>query len=158
MIAAIQNDNGIGYQGNLIHSIKNDMKHFVDKTTNHTVIMGRKNWESISEKYRPFKNRQNIIITRDADYTADGALVVSSFEEAIAKSDREKIYIIGGGQIYTMALPHANTLDITQVYANEPADIFFPRFENDFKLVSSSGKIFDEKTNFDYEFQIWERK
>jgi len=87
MIAAIQNDNGIGYHGNLIHSIKNDMKHFVDQTTGHSVIMGRKNWESIPEKYRPFKNRQNIVITRDINYDADGALVVSSLQKAVKKND-----------------------------------------------------------------------
>ena len=158
MIAAIQNDNGIGYQGNLIHSIKNDMKHFVDQTTGHTVIMGRKNWETIPEKYRPFKNRQNIVISRDDSYLAEGALVVSSLEEAIKKSNEKKIYIIGGGQIYNLALPYADTLDITHVDADEAADVFFPTFTDAFKLTSYSEEIYDEKSGFKYQFQIWKRK
>jgi len=158
MIAALQNDRGIGYQGNLIHSIKNDMKHFVEATTNHTVIMGRKSWESIPEKYRPMKNRQNIIITRDINYMANGALVINSLDEAIRRSNRKKIYIIGGGQIYNLGIEHADTLDLTMIDSDKPADIFFPEFKNDFKLTEGSGSVHDEKTDLHYEFQIWERK
>jgi len=158
MIAAIQNDRGIGYQNNLIHSIKNDMKHFVDQTTGHTVIMGRKNWETIPEKYRPFKNRENIIITRDSHYSAPGAIIVNSLEEAIEKSTGDKIYIIGGGQIYALGMKYANTLDLTHIDANNPSDIFFPEHEHEFHVIKSSGKIHDEKTDLDYVFKIWERK
>lgn len=158
MIAAIQNDNGIGYHGNLIHSIKNDMKHFVDQTTGHSVIMGRKNWESIPEKYRPFKNRQNIVITRDINYDADGALVVSSLQKAVKKNDRKKIYIIGGGQIYSLGLPYADILDLTHIQADQPADVFFPEFKEEFDLTEGSGGMYDEKTGLNYEFQIWKRK
>ena len=158
MIAAIQNDRGIGYRGELVHSIKNDMKHFIAQTTGHTVIMGRKNWESIPEKYRPFKNRENIIITRDTDYQVDGAVVVQSIEQAIEKSPTDKIYIIGGGQIYNLGLLYADTLDLTLINTNKPADIFFPEFESDFQLLEGSGIQHDEQTNLDYEFQIWKRK
>ena len=158
MIAAIQNDRGIGYQGDLIHSIKNDMKHFIEQTTNHTVIMGRKNWESIPEKYRPFKNRENIIISRDNNYHAPGAIIVPTIEEAIKQSTKQKIYIIGGGQIYTLGLPYADSLDITHIDAHTPADIFFPEFKDLFTLDQKSEKIHDTETNLDYEFQIWKRK
>ncbi|MCA9353173.1 dihydrofolate reductase [Patescibacteria group bacterium] len=157
MIAAIQNDRGIGYQGDLIHQIKNDMKHFVDATSGHTVIMGRKNWESIPEKYRPLSHRQNIIISRDPNYQATGALVVTSLKEAIAQSDRKKIYIIGGGQIYTLGLPYADTLDLTIVDAHKLADVFFPEFEKSFQLTTCSEEMRDERTNVTYTFQIWKR-
>jgi len=158
MIAAIQNDHGIGFKGNLIHGIKNDMKHFVSQTTGHTIIMGRKNWESIPEKYRPFKDRENIVITRDKNYHAKGAIVVTSLEEAIKKSTRNTIYIIGGGQIYTLGMKYADVLDLTQIHAHEPADVFFPEFKKDFMLSEGSGNIYDEKTGLNYEFQIWIRK
>lgn len=158
MIAAIQNDRGVGHHGDLIHSIKNDMKHFVAQTTGHTVIMGRKSWESIPERYRPMKNRQNIIITRDSSYKVEGALVVSSLGEATKKSNKKKIYIIGGGQIYNLGLPYADTLDLTLIEANNPADTFFPEFESSFKLTEGSGSMHDKKTNLKYEFQTWKRK
>jgi dihydrofolate reductase len=158
MIAALQNDRGIGYQGNLIYSIKNDMQHFVDQTSGHTVIMGRKNWESIPKKYRPLKNRENIIITRDPKYSAEGATLVSSIKEAIEKSTSEKIYIIGGGQVYTLGLPYADILDLTRIDSNKPADVYFPEFQNKFKLVEGSGINLDNKTNLDYECQVWKRK
>ncbi len=158
MIAAIQNDRGIGYQGDLIHSIKADMKHFVAQTTGHTVIMGRKNWESIPKKYRPFKDRENIIITRDQNYDAKEALIVSSIEEAINKSSSEKIYIIGGGQIYTLGLTYADVLDLTIIHDTKPADVFFPEFKHDFKLTERSAVTHDEKSGLSYEFQLWSRK
>ncbi|MFT7328077.1 MAG: dihydrofolate reductase [Crocinitomicaceae bacterium] len=158
MIAAIQNDRGIGYQGELIHSIKNDMKHFVTKTNSHTVIMGRKNWESIPEKYRPMKNRQNIIITRDTSYHAAGATIVNSIEKAIKKSTEKKIYIIGGGQIYTLGMKYANTLDLTLINTHKSADVFFPKFDHFFNMHEESESIHDEKTNLNYKFQIWKRK
>ena len=158
MIAAIQSDRGIGYKGDLIHSIKNDMKHFVEQTNGHTVIMGRKNWESIPEKYRPLKNRQNIIITRDIHYVAKGAIVVSSLGQALKKSIHGKIYIIGGGEIYNLGLEYADTLDLTIIHSEKPADVFFPKFEKKFNQISGSGIISEKKTQLNYEFQIWKRK
>ena len=158
MIAAIQNDRGIGYQGDLIHHIKNDMKHFVDQTTGHTVIMGRKNWETIPEKFRPFKNRENIVVTRNKNYEAKGALVVHSLEEALRKANSKKIYIIGGGEIYTQGLSYADVLDLTLIDADEPADTFFPEYEDKFQLVESSEEIYDAQTGHTYRFTLWEKK
>lgn len=158
MIAALQSDRGIGYQGNLIHSIKDDMQHFVEQTTGHTVIMGRKNWESIPEKYRPLKNRENIIITRDQNYHADGSIVVSNMEQAIQQSSSNNVYIIGGGQIYTLGLKYADMLDLTIVHDQRSADIFFPEYKNNFHQISGSGIMHDKKTDIDYEFQVWRRK
>ena len=158
MIAAIQSDRGIGYKNNLIHSIQNDMRHFIEQTNGHTVIMGRKNWESIPEKYRPLKNRQNIIITRNKEYKAQGADIVSSITSAIQQSTSQRIYIIGGGQIYEQGLVYADFLDLTIINKKNPADVFFPAYKTGFNLLSKSELIHDKKTNLDYEFQIWKRK
>ncbi|MCA9351966.1 dihydrofolate reductase [Patescibacteria group bacterium] len=158
MIAAIQKDRGIGYHGDLIHTIKDDMKHFVDQTTGHTVIMGRKNWESIPAKYRPLKHRQNIIVSRDTNYRADGALVVTSIEDAIKKSDQKKIYIIGGGQMYNLGMAYADTLDLTIIDDTKPADVFFPDFVSMFSNVEKSEWMYDEQSHVRYQFQMWERR
>lgn len=158
MIAAIQNDRAIGYKGKLIHSLRNDMRHFVKQTTGHSIIMGRKNWESIPEKYRPLKNRENIIITRNNNYIAQGAIIVGSIEEALRKSSHQKIYIIGGGEIYRLGMSYATILDLTIINDNKPGDAFFPSFKSSFRLSKKSEPTWDEKTNLEYQFQTWEKK
>lgn len=157
IIAAIHEDRGIGYQGKLMHNIPADMKHFRDTTMGHTVIMGRKNWETIPEKYRPLPGRQNIVITRDTDYQAPGATVVHSLEDAFTASDRDTIYVIGGGQIYSLALPYAGILDLTLIHGNQRADAFFPEYDSQFQIVSGSGVINDPENEHNYEFQILKR-
>lgn len=158
LIAALQSDRGIGFQGDLLYHIKNDMKHFVEMTTGHTVIMGRKNWDSIPEKYRPFKDRENIIVTRQKDFKAEGAIVVHSIEEALEQASSETIYIIGGAEIYALALPYADVLDLTISDAEKEADTFFPAFGEYFEKTSSEKKVNDEVTGLTYQFQIWKRK
>ena len=158
MIAAIQKDRGIGYQGKLIHNIKNDMAHFVKQTEGHVVIMGRKNWESIPKKYRPLSGRKNIVVTRDPSYQAIGAQVVDNIEAAIDQSGREQVFIIGGGELYHLALPYATDLDLTMIDREEPADVFFPEFKDTFVLSHSSKPIIDETSGTSYRFTTWRRK
>jgi len=115
--------------------------------------MGRKTWESIPEKFRPLPHRENIIITRQADYDAPGALVVHSLNESLdyVKNNfpDKEIFIIGGGQIYTEALLVADRLYLTLVDGDKEADVFFPEYKNQFKIIkenertaSSSGPFF----------------
>ena len=158
MIAAIQKDRGIGYQGKLIHNIKNDMAHFVKQTEGHVVIMGRKNWESIPKKYRPLSGRKNIVVTRDPSYQAIGAQVVDNIEAAIDQSGREQVFIIGGGELYHLALPYATDLDLTMIDKEEPADVFFPEFEDDFILSNSTDPLTDLASGTHYRFTTWRRK
>lgn len=158
LIAALQNNRGIGYQGDLLYHIKDDMKHFVEMTKNHMVIMGRKNWDSIPEKFRPFKDRENIIVTRQTDFKAAGAIVVHNIEDALERSSSNTIYVIGGAEIYTLALPYADMLDLTIIDAEKEADTFFPEFKTDFKKESSSEEVIDPETGLRYQFQIWKRK
>lgn len=156
MIAAIQNDRGIGYKGKLIHRISDDMEHFKQTTTNHTIIMGRK---CIAEKYLPLPNRQNIIISRNKNLVPPkGVLLAHSITEAIAKSTNNIIYIIGGAQIYNLGMQYADALDITQINADKAANVFFPEFQDSFELNTSSKIFHDEKTGLDYQFQTWKRK
>ena len=107
LIVASSENGVIGKDNDLIWHLPNDMRFFKDTTLNHHVIMGRKNFESIPHKYSPLPNRTNIIITRQTDYKADGCVVVNSLEAAleIAKENGDKEpFIIGGGEIYKLAL------------------------------------------------------
>ena len=115
-------------------SLPDDMKFFKSKTSGQSVIMGRKNFESIPHKFRPLPNRQNIIVTRKADYKAEGCTVVNSIEEGIEKARNDgDIYIIGGGQIYADALEKdlVDEMLLTEVQAEIEADVFFPKFDRD---------------------------
>jgi len=134
IIVAIAQNNAIGKDNNLLWHLPADMKFFKEQTTGHTIITGRKNYESIPEKFRPLPNRTNIVVTRDKNYSAPGAIVVNSLEEAIEKaknSGTEKCFIIGGGQIYKECL-EKNLVDemiITHVETKLEADTFFPDIE-----------------------------
>lgn len=132
IIAAVAENNVIGKDNDLIWSLPDDMKFFTRKTKGKTVIMGRKNYDSIPEKYRPLPNRRNIVISRTAGFQAPNCEVVTSIEESleIAKNDGE-IFIIGGGQIYALAL-EKNLVDkmyLTEIHANFIGDAFFPDFD-----------------------------
>lgn len=141
IIAAIQRkDRGLGFNNDLLYQLPEDMKFFREKTRDSVVIMGRKTWESIPEKFRPLPHRDNIVVTRDKTYDAPGGHVVHSLEEAFALSatnfpDKE-VFVIGGGELYTQALPFADKLYLTIIDGDKSADTFFPAYEEDFKIVA----------------------
>ena len=103
------------------------MKFFKETTMGHTVIMGRKTFESLP---KALPNRLNIVISSNSNYTAEGALVVSSAEEALANAQSEEVFIIGGGRVYSEFLPMADKLYLTEIDAScSDADTFFPFFD-----------------------------
>jgi dihydrofolate reductase len=135
-IAAIGRNRGLGKDNDLIYKFPDDMKRFREETSGHPVIMGRKNFASIG---RLLPGRPNIIVTRDTDFKMEGAIVAHSVEDAVAearKLDSEKIFVIGGGEIYKAALPYTDELDLTLIDDDKPADVFFPEYENEFKKIS----------------------
>ena len=131
-IAAIgKNTRALGKDGRLLWQIPEDMKRFKELTSGHPVIMGRKTWESIPAKFRPLPNRKNIVVTRNADFKAEGAVIANSVEGAIAEaetSNPEEIFIIGGAEIYRQALPFADRLYLTLVESDAEGDAFFPDY------------------------------
>jgi len=149
IIAAIGKNRELGKGNKLLWHIPGDLPRFKKLTTGHPIIMGRKTFESIG---RPLPNRTNIVVTRDADYKAEGTVVVDSIEKAIetAKSkDEEEIFVIGGGQIYQQALPFADRLYLTVVDVQADADTFFPDY-SEFKKVISEEKKEEENLKFKY--------
>lgn len=129
-------DGAIGFEGAMPWHLAEDMKHFKDLTISHPVIMGRRTWESLGERYRPLPNRDNIVISHDDHYRARGATVVSSIDDALDLArqeaipddgiERNELWVIGGAQIFREALPFADKAFITEIDAEFPADTFAP--------------------------------
>jgi len=160
LIAAIQaGDRGLGIKNNLLYQIPADMKYFKDITMGHPVPMGRKTWESIPQKFRPLSGRKNIVITGQKDYTAEGAVVCANVQQAITMAQQHDpaVFIIGGAQVYQEALPYADTLYLTIIEGNKPADVFFPDYTNDFHEESSEGP-FTTDDGISYRFAVFKRK
>ncbi len=132
IIVATDRNGGIGKDNDLLWHLPADMQFFKSKTSGHIVIMGRKNYESIPEKFRPLPNRTNIVLTRNPDYEAPGCAVFHSLEACMESLAQEKlrkdIYIIGGGEIYRKALQLGvvDEMYITHVDHVFDADTFFP--------------------------------
>lgn len=125
MIVAVGSGGEIGRQGSLIWHISSDLRRFKALTMGHTVIMGRKTWESLPKK--PLPGRRNIVISRNPDFPAPGAEVVSSPEKALRLAGDEDVYIMGGAQIYNAFFPLASRLLLTEIDAGcSDADAFLP--------------------------------
>ena len=163
LIVAVSENGVIGKDNDLIWHLPKDMKFFKDTTLGHHVIMGRKNFESIPHKFRPLPNRTNIVITRQSDYKAEDSIVVNSVEEAlkVAKSNVEnEAFIIGGGQIYKLAL-EANLIDriyLTKIHHSFDGDTFFPELSSDWEEIKREDCFKDDNHKYDYSFIVLEKK
>ena len=159
IIAAVGENNEIGYRNGLLWRLPGDLKRFKELTTGHTVLMGRKTFESLPNGALP--NRTNVVISRNTDFTPPNCLVFSSLDEALIKlsGDRE-VYIIGGSQIYCQTLPYASKLYLTRVHASFPeADTFFPEIDWT-KWVKRSEEAYpqDEKNKFSFTFYEYNKE
>ncbi len=150
IIAAAAENNVIGYQGKIPWHYKEDFLHFKKLTTNHTVIMGRKTWESLPIK--PLPNRKNIILTRNKEYKNPNALIYNSLEDAIdACKNDEYVFIIGGERVYNDAMKFADTIELTRVHDSPKGDRFFPK-------IDSSWALTKETPANEYTFQTYIKK
>lgn len=148
----------IGKDNQMPWHLSADMKHFVKETTGGTVIMGRKTWESIPEKFRPFKDRQNIVITRNEEYQVpEGVLLAHSLDQALNMAE-SKAFIIGGGTIYKEAIQHesCNELIITEIDKEFEADTFFPEIPNDFVVKNTAEWQTEKDLNFRFLYYVKE--
>ena len=139
IIAAVGREREIGASNAILWNLPEDRKKFRETTTGHSVIMGRKTYESIiSFLGKPLPNRTNIVITRNTDFKAPGCIIVHSMEEALATTNSDgEVFIIGGGAIYEQTLPYVDRLYLTQIDESYPnADVFFPRINfSDWQIV-----------------------
>ena len=155
LIVAISKNRAIGKDNDLIWHLPADMRFFSDTTKGTIVLMGRKNWESIPEKYRPLPNRLNIVVTRDTSFSDEGCEIFNSIEEALIaySTDERDLYIIGGGQIYKYCLDQ-NLVDemlITQIDETFEADTFFPDIsDSEWKIETIKEFKKDDKNPHDF--------
>ena len=159
IIVAIADLNAIGVNNDLLVYLPNDLKRFKQITTGHTIIMGRKTFDSLPKGALP--NRTNIVVSRNANLKLEGATVVSSIEEAMAICpDNDESFVIGGATIYEAFLPHVQKLYITQIHhLFKDADTFFPEFDMNAWDEESKLAMFDDpKTEFRYSFVNLVRK
>ena len=160
LIAAVAENNVIGKNNNLPWHLPADMKYFRDTTMGHCVIMGRKNYESIPLKYRPLDGRTNIVVTRQKDFTAEDCIVVNSIERAldVAKEENEtEVFIIGGADIYKQTIRIANKIHYTKIHHAFEGDAFFPKIDDQWKLISKKDIQPDEKNKFPFSFCVYEK-
>lgn len=160
IIVAIARNGAIGYNGDLVYHLPADMKRFKALTTGHTVLMGRKTFESLPNGALP--NRRNIVLTRQEGASFTGVEVYPSIEEALFHcAPQEKVYVIGGAQIYRQALPLADELEITLIHDTPlKADTFFPDYGTDdsWHLISCEDHEPDERNPFPYSFLTYHKQ
>jgi len=129
LVAAVARNGVIGKDNRLPWHLPEDLAHFKALTTGHAVAMGRKTWDSLPAKFRPLPERLNIVITRDAAYRAEGAVTATSLAAAVAAAGDKDLFVIGGAEIYALALPLAHRLELTEVDLDCEGDVFFPAFD-----------------------------
>jgi dihydrofolate reductase len=158
MIAAVGEHLELGAANDLMWHLPDDFRWFVNHTKGHPVVMGRKTMESLG---KPLKNRTNIVISRNADTVQEGFEHAPNLDAAVQRAlqlDSQEIFIIGGGQIYTEAMPMATRLYITRVKSTFPqADTFFPAIDSSWQVVFQELHEADEKHAFAFEFLIFEK-
>jgi dihydrofolate reductase len=161
LIVAVADKNVIGKDNALIWHLPADMKFFKEKTTGHCIITGRKNYESIPEKFRPLPNRTNIVITRQPDYKAPGAVIVGSIEDAIEKAKKtgdQEIFIIGGAEIFKQSLRYADRIYLTIIHHFFEGDVFFPEINKaEWREVSRIRGPLDEKNKYAHDYIILDK-
>lgn len=163
LIVAMDNERGIGKNNDLMWHLPADMKFFKETTSGHIVVTGRKNYDSIPERFRPLPNRENAVLTRNPDYDAPGAVVFASLDECLKRYENETertVFIIGGGQIYKEAMDSGvvDELFITHVNHVYGADTFFPVFdEAEWKSEIVFEQEKDEKHEVSFEVKKYTR-
>lgn len=153
IIVAMAENNAIGKDNKLLWHLPNDLKFFKNTTMGCPIIMGRKTYESIG---RLLPGRQNIIVSRDKNYRVDGAIVCDSLKKSIDSLQTDKVFVIGGGQIYKQAIDAGliNNIYITKVHIEIDGDTFFPSLnEEEWKLTWEEPQELDEKNTVAHTFQ-----
>lgn len=156
-LVAMDNKRTIGKDNDLPWHLPDDLAYFKRVTMGHPMVMGRKTYESIG---RPLPGRENIILTRNKDYRAEGCTIVHTIEEVIDRHrPDEELFIIGGAEIFNTTFSHADRLYITHIDDDFEGDTFFPEFdEQHWELVSKEKGIKNEKNPYDYYYLVYNRK
>ena len=151
LIAAVARNGAIGKDNGLLFHDPADQRHFKQATTGCPVVMGRKTWDSLPLRFRPLPGRRNVVVSRTAGFLAEGAQTAKSLDAALSQlAGDARVFVIGGAELYAMALPMADTLMLTEVHADLAGDTFFPDWPRSLfdevsrqPAVSAAGLAFD---------------
>lgn len=159
LVVAASENNAIGLNNQLLWHLPKDMRFFKNTTWGMPILMGRKTFESMGSK--PLNGRLNIIITRNKNWVNEDVTVVHTMEEATALADKfsyKELLVIGGGEIYEMALPIAQKIWLTRVHTTIEGNVYFPQLNAEWEMLSSTQNAADEKHKFSFDFECWKRK
>lgn len=155
LVVAMDRNRVIGRDNGLPWRLPNDLRHFKRLTVGKIVLMGRKTWESLG---RPLPDRENWILTRDADYLASGASVFRSLNDALQIADDRELMVIGGSELFAQTLPLARRIHLTEVHSEVAGDTWFPQFDRTaWREVAREDHLADEKHAYAYSFVTLER-
>jgi dihydrofolate reductase len=143
LVAAVARGGVIGRDSGIPWRLPEDVARFRELTTGHAVVMGRKTWDSIPDRFRPLPERRNVVVTRNPAWHAEGAERVSSVEDALELlEDEGHAFVIGGAEIYAAALPLADELLLTEIERDVEGDTFFPDWDREaFEVVSREERV-----------------
>lgn len=159
MIVAMDKQGAIGRNNQLLCHLPADLRYFKQKTVGNTIVMGRRTFESLPNGALP--NRTNIVLTANRDYRAEGAFVLHSAQEVLSMlSSAQELFVIGGGQLYSLFMSYANKLYVTQIdHAFDDADTFFPSIDSrEWQLIAREEHAADEKNRYPYAFCTYVRR
>ncbi len=156
LIAAVARNGVIGRDNALPWKLKADLRHFKSVTMGHPILMGRKTWESLG---RPLPGRRNLVVTRNPDFIAAGGEVFPDLDAALTTvSGVDKIFVIGGGELYRLTLPKADGLILTEIQAEIAGDTRFPTFSStQFREINRETHTADDNNEYAYDFVTYER-
>ncbi|MGI9544135.1 MAG: dihydrofolate reductase [Cyclobacteriaceae bacterium] len=162
LIAALAKNNVIGKDNELVWHLPDDMRYFMKTTLGHCVLMGRRNYESIPAKYRPLKNRTNIVVTRQMDYqVSEKVIPVNSVDQGITfarQYGEVELFVIGGGEIYQQTLNIADRLYLTEIKSDFEGDTYFPEFDrSEWKESSRITHPIDPNHAYEFDFVVLDR-
>jgi dihydrofolate reductase len=159
LIAAMSENGIIGRNGRLPWHLAADLQHFKQITLGHAIVMGRRTWESIG---RPLAGRRMIVVTRQSGYRAEGVEIAGSLDDALAlarAAGDDEVFVIGGAEIYRLALPYADRLYLTLIHAKIDGDTVFPPIDwSTWQRTASERHRADAKNDFPLSFQVFERQ
>jgi len=160
LIAAVARNGVIGQGNRLLWHLPEDLQHFRALTRGHPVIMGRRTWDSLPERFRPLPGRRNIVVTRDPDWHAAGAERAASPAQAIESvRDSAQAFVIGGAELYVAALPWADELQLTEIDRDYEGDAHFPTFDAEaFAEVAREAHRAAAPGNLRFDFVTYRRR
>jgi dihydrofolate reductase len=162
LIAALTTNRVIGKNNDLPWRLPDDMKYFMQTTKGHTVIMGRKNYDSLPEKFKPLPNRINIVVTRQKDLKAPGCTIVHSLDDAtklVREANETEVFNIGGAELFTLGLPKADRLYLTEIQAELQGDTYFPVLnKSEWTEASRTYHPADDRHAYAFDFVVYNRK